>query len=362
MFLNQISISGFKNISKAKIQFSHKLNYITGVNGSGKTNLLDTVYYLSMTKSYFPIPDGQIINYAESNCHIAGEYNRDDQTKDIISFSYEKGGAKLFKRNSKPYQRLSDHIGVIPIVMVSPYDNCLINESGEERRKFINSILSQLDPEYLRRIQNYNQLLQQRNKLLKEDKASKTLLETFTERMSVNANYVYAKRDGFITQLQPIVVKYYNKLSGNGETISIEYRSDLSENSLENLLRKNEEKDRVFKYTTCGIQRDDIVFNMNGYKFRNCGSQGQQKTFLIALKLAQFEIMKEIYGKLPILLLDDVFDKLDMNRVGALLSMVSSDVFGQIFITDSNKVRVKEMLENIGGDYLQLDIKNGEVL
>lgn len=365
MYLKKITISGFKNISGTDINFSPKLNCITGMNGAGKTNLLDAVYYLSMTKSYFSGLDMHTIAYEMDMCRVAGEYSRDDETTDLISFTLERAGAKQFKRNSKNYSRLSDHIGMIPIVMVSPYDNCLINESGEERRKFINSILSQLDNEYLRRVQNYNQLLSQRNKLLKTDNLSIDLLDTFSERLSWNAAYIFEKRAEFVEKLFPIVNKYYNMLSGGKEAINIEYKSDLineSNESLEELLKKNREKDRLFKYTTVGIQRDDLIFNMNGHLFRVCGSQGQQKSFLISLKLAQFEIMREMHKRVPLLLLDDVFDKLDMSRVESLLNMVSSNFFGQIFITDSNKVRVQEILSKINGSSSSLEIDSGAII
>lgn len=361
MYLNKLSISEFKNISGATLDFSPNLNCITGINGSGKTNVLDAVYYLSMTKSYFSNPDSQSIAYSARQCHVSGEYTRFDASKDIISFSIERNGSKVFKRNSKNYSKLSDHIGVIPIVMVSPYDTCLVNESGEERRRFLNSILSQLDAEYLRRLQNYNQLLQQRNRLLKLENINEDLLDTFTSRLSVNASYIYDKREEFTLLLTPIVKKYYNLISGKREEISIEYVSELRESSLEQLLAINREKEKILKFTSAGIQRDDLLFSMNGHKFRLCGSQGQQKTFLISLKLAQFEIMREMYKKQPILLLDDVFDKLDMTRVEALLGLVSSDIFGQIFITDSNKVRVKEILVTIGGDSALFELNGGDL-
>ncbi|MDD2583763.1 MAG: DNA replication and repair protein RecF [Bacteroidales bacterium] len=361
MYLNKITISGFKNISATEISFSPKLNCITGMNGAGKTNLLDSIYFLSMTKSYFSGLDLNIIGYNIDLCSVAGEYIREDETTDLITFSLEKAGPKHFKRNLKKYSRLSDHIGVIPIVMVSPYDNCLINESGEERRKFMNSILSQLDNEYLRRVQNYNQLLAQRNRLLKSDNFSRDLLDTFSERLSWNATYIFEKRAEFVGKLFPIVNKYYNELSGQKESIEMEYRSHLKQGNLEELLKANIQKDCILKHTSVGIHRDDLVFNMNGHLFRICGSQGQQKTFLISLKLAQFEIMKQMHKRVPLLLLDDVFDKLDMNRVQSLLNMVSSNLFGQIFITDSNKVRVKEILAKINGSSSLFEIDSGTI-
>ncbi len=362
MYLKRLKISGFKNISEADIQFSPKLNCISGINGSGKSNLLDSVYYLSMTKSYFSPLDIHTIASDESLCRVSGEYTREDGSIDNVVLKLERDGTKQFSNNGKLYSRLSDHIGLIPIVMVSPYDSCLINESGEERRRFINSIISQLDREYLRRLQNYNQLLLQRNKVLKAPELNVDLLDTLTERMSWNATFIHKKREEFTSILTPVTQRYYELLSSARESISINYKSDLYETTLEELHKTNAQRDIAFKYTTTGIQRDDLLFFMNGNQFRLYGSQGQQKSFLIALKLAQFEIMSQIHKKPPILLLDDLFDKLDMQRVESLLSLVSSSQFGQIFITDSNKVRVGDVLNRINGSSLSIELSAGRVL
>ncbi|MDP3436695.1 MAG: DNA replication and repair protein RecF, partial [Bacteroidales bacterium] len=250
MYLKRIIISGFKNISEAEIEFSSKLNCITGMNGSGKTNLLDAIYYLSMTKSYFSNTDLHTIAYDSELCRVSGEYTRDDDSFENISVSMEREGLKHIKRNNKNYSRLSEHIGLIPIVMVSPYDTCLINESGEERRRFINSILSQLDKEYLRKVQNYNHLLQQRNRLLKSQYVNEELLETFSQRMSVNASYIFGKRAEFTHLLMPIADKYYKMLSGGKESISIVYKSDLQDGELVDLLKSSQTRDQALKYTT----------------------------------------------------------------------------------------------------------------
>lgn len=362
MYLKRIKISGFKNISEAEIEFSSKLNCITGMNGSGKTNLLDAIYYLSMTKSYFLNTDMHTIAYNRDLCRVSGEYARDDDSLENISITMEREGLKHIKRNTKSYNRLSEHIGLIPIVMVSPYDTCLINESGDDRRKFINSILSQLDKEYLRKVQNYNHLLQQRNRHLKSQDVNEELLETFSQRMSANASYIFYKRAEFTSLLMPIADKYYKMLSGGKESISMIYKSDLQEGTLVDLLKISRTRDQALKYTTCGIQRDDLQFYMDNHPYRISGSQGQQKSFLISLKLAQFEIMRDIYKRAPLLLLDDVFDKLDMERVEALLNLVSSNLFGQIFITDSNKVRVEGILNKINGNSSSFEIKSGAVI
>lgn len=362
MYLKKISIVNFKNISEAHIGFSPKINCITGINGSGKTNLLDAVYYLSMTKSFFSGMEQFTIKYDCDMTALHADYLREDGTEETISLSLDNNGEKHIKRNSKSYLRLSDHIGLIPIVMVSPADTSLINEGGEERRKFINAILSQMDREYLRRLQNYNQLLNQRNRLLKGINVPDDLLSTFSEQLSHHASYIFRSRKEFTDKLLPLVSHYYSMLSGGREDISIEYKSDLKEASLIDLLERNKERDRTLKFTTAGIQRDDLSFVMNGYPIRKCGSQGQQKSFLISLKLAQFSIMKDMHSVPPILLLDDVFDKLDMLRVESLLRLVSSDSFGQIFISDSSKVRISNIMETIDGDSVSIEIENGTIL
>jgi DNA replication and repair protein RecF len=361
MYLKNISISGFKNISDGDINFASKINCITGINGAGKTNLLEAVYYLSMTKGYSSQSDCNAINRDSDSSTIHATYRRDEEVSDTILLYMDRGGSKIVKKNGKKYARLSDHVGTIPIVMVSPYDTCLINESGEERRKYMNFILSQLDREYLRRIQNYNHLLMQRNKLLKSDNLNKDLLYTLNFQMEENAGYIYSSRNEFSRKVLPLVSKYYNALSGGKEEVSIEYRSDLQRGTLSSLLADNEGKDRLLGFTSRGVQRDDLVFIMDGFKFKVGGSQGQQKSFLISLKLAQFEIIRELTGKYPLLLLDDVFDKLDINRVSSLLNMVSESTFGQIFITDSNKVRISDILASVSGESALLEVKEGVI-
>jgi len=361
MYLKKITVNNFKNVKEAQIIFSPKINCITGINGSGKTNLLDAVYYLSMTKSYFSTVDHFSINYDSDFANLNGEYAKPGAGVEMISLSFNSKGEKHLKRNSKSYTRFSDHIGLIPVVMVSPSDTSLIYDSGEERRKFLNAILSQVDKEYLRKLQNYNQLLVQRNRLLKTDNISDDLLSTFNEQLSGNASYIYEKRKELVEKLLPLVSEYYKMLSGEREAVGIDYRSDLDDGNLNDILSSNLEKDKMLRYTTSGIQRDDIIFIMNGHPIKRGGSQGQQKSFLISLKLAQSSVMKIIHGVPPILLLDDLFDKLDMLRVEQLLRLVSSDFFGQIFITDSNKVRISSILEEIDGESKSFEILNGVI-
>ena len=378
MYLKRILISNFKNIRQADLNFSRKINCISGNNGEGKTNLLDAIYYLSMTKSYFNASDAYTFTFGEHSVALNGSYVRDDNTEDKISIGVKAGGEKIVKKNDKNYPRVSEHIGSIPIVMVSPSDTSLINGNGEERRKFINSILSQVDKEYLRRVMRYNQLLAQRNKLLKMEKVSFELLETIDERMAPDAAYIYNKRYALCERLEGLIKEYYSKLSGAKEEISLKYVSDLSkdmeieddfpqddecvlcdEKALIKLFEHVKERDSHLRYTSAGVQRDDVEFELGEHPIKRCGSQGQQKSFLVALKLAQFTLMKQLHGFAPILLLDDVFDKLDMQRVEYLLGLVASEEFGQIFISDSNKVRMSKIAQSVTKELQSYEVTGG---
>ncbi len=378
MFLKRILISNFKNIREADLCFSRKINCISGNNGEGKTNLLDAIYYLSMTKSYFNSSDSYTFTFGEQATALNGSYVREDNTEDKISIGIKNGGDKTVKKNDKAYPRISEHIGNIPIVMVSPADTSLINGTGEERRRFINSILSQVDKEYLRRVMRYNQLIAQRNKLLKMDNISFELLETINERMAPDAAYIYNKRYELCGRLQELIKGYYGKLSGEKECISLRYVSDLSKyvqngddfpddnagnpcgsEALLRLFEHVKERDAVLRYTSAGVQRDDIEFDLGDHPIKKCGSQGQQKSFLVALKLAQFTLMKQLHGCTPILLLDDVFDKLDMQRVEYLIGLVASEEFGQIFISDSNKVRMSKIAQSVTKELQSYEVAAG---
>ena len=277
-----------------------------------------------------------------------------------FSIQVDASGEKKVRRDDKQYGKVSAHIGVLPVVMVSPEDISLVSESGEERRRFVNSVLSQMDREYLSALQQYNRLLQQRNRMLKDASVDRDLLSVFDSRMQAYALPVYEARKKFVENIRPVVSGYYGMLSGGSEQVDVRYRSDMEKGGLQELLASSFEKDRLLKYTTCGIQRDDLEFTMDGWPIRKCGSQGQQKSFLVSLKFAQYEIMKRTCGFAPMLLLDDVFDKLDMNRISNLLSMVSSSDFGQIFITDSNKVRMAGVVDRITDDRAYFETEAGE--
>ena len=348
--LEKIVISDFRNIHLQELDFSPNINCISGNNGEGKTNLLDAIYYLSMTKSAFSASDKFNFRHGTEEFSLSGAYRMENGLSSRFALKMNSRGEKKVRRDDKQYPKVSDHIGALPIVMVSPADISMISDSGEERRRFANAVLSQMDREYMSSLQQYNRLLLQRNRMLKGAELDLALLEVMDMRMSALAEPVYHARKRFVEELKHIVSDCYQALSGGSESIGIEYDSELSKASLEDLLASSLEKDKVLKYTSSGIQRDDFIFTMNGHPIRRFGSQGQQKSFLVALKFAQYEIMKRNYGFAPILLLDDVFDKLDMSRISNLLQMVASNDFGQIFITDSNKVRMSAIVDGLTQD------------
>ena len=367
--LKKIAVQDFRNIVFQELSFSPNVNCVSGNNGVGKTNLMDAIWYLSMTKSALSSSDRFNFRHGTDAFAIAGTYDMtrpgdtDSGTPPPLtrfSVQVDSKGEKKVRRDDKPYSRIADHIGTLPIVMVSPADTALVSESGDDRRRFVNSVLSQMDREYLSAIQQYNRLLSQRNRMLKDGVRDDGLLSVFDERMDGYATKVSEVRARFVEELQPVVSERYATLSGGRETVSIGYQSDLLKGSLVDQLRAGREKDLALGYTTAGIHRDDFVFKMDGYPIRRCGSQGQQKSFLVSLKFAQYEIMKIRYGFPPTLLLDDVFDKLDMSRIGNLLGMVAGEDFGQIFITDSNKVRMSGIVDNLTADRAYFEADGGE--
>ena len=392
MYLRKLKVINFKNIREATLQFSPKINCILGNNGGGKTNLLDAIYYLSMTKSFFNIPENYAVTFGEQSMGLIGDYMLQEKSERIhlaIRLPDAAGASqpgaqashlgttagqparneKQLWRNEKRIAKFSSHIGLLPIVMVSPQDAILVNGSGEERRRFLNFILSQTDPLYLSNIQNYNSLLAQRNKLLKlcagtgarsaATRGWDELIQTITLQMESPAAYVHAKRQELAESLSQYTAQYYKELSGNREAVTMRYQSDLNSSTPKEIFQRSQQQDLRFGYTTAGPHRDDMLFFIEGFPIKKVGSQGQQKSFLIALKLAQFQIIKQISGKLPILLLDDLFDKLDMTRVEYLLSLVAGETFGQIFITDSNKVRINQILARVDSTAKSFEVHGG---
>ncbi len=357
--LQKIVISDFRNIELQELEFSPNVNCISGNNGEGKTNLLDAIYYLSMTKSAFATSDRYNFRHGTEEFSIAGTYRMENGLSSRFALAMSSKGDKKVKRDDKVYQKVSEHVGVLPVVMVSPSDVSMVSESGDERRRFVNAVLSQMDREYMNSMQQYNRLLLQRNKMLKDMDVDRSLLEVIDMRMAALADPVYKARRQFVDDLRPVVAEYYRELSGDSEQVDIQYDSSLDKAPLDQLLASSYEKDRILKHTTAGVHRDDFIFTMNGHPIRRYGSQGQQKSFLVSLKFAQYEIMKKKYGFAPVLLLDDVFDKLDMGRISNLLQMVASNDFGQIFITDSNKVRMSGIVDGLTQDRAYFETVSG---
>lgn len=357
--LKKIVVQDFRNIALQELSFSPNINCISGNNGEGKTNLIDAIYYLSMTKSALGSSDRFNFRYGTDAFAIAGSYLMPNGLESRFSVSVSSDGEKKVKRDDKPYKRVSEHVGVLPIVLVSPSDISMVSESGEERRRFMNAVLSQMDHVYLDNVQQYNRYLLQRNRLLKSSDPDPDLLDAFDARLSILAAPIAEGRKNLAESLAPVVQAYYTELSGGREEVGIEYRTDADRGELAAQLRACRDRDRALKYTSVGVQRDDFLFTMNGYPIRKCGSQGQQKSFLVSLKFAQYEIMKESYGFAPILLLDDLFDKLDMNRVSNLLSMVAGADFGQIFLSDSNKVRLAGIVDALTEDRSYFETVDG---
>ena len=335
MHLKRIVVSDFKNISSADLHFSPKINCIFGRNGEGKTNLADAIHYLSMTKDMLAVQDRYAVRYGTDSAAVYGEYALGADVA-RVGLKICADGQKTLKYNDKPCARFSEHIGRLPIVPVSPADMSLVSDAAEERRRFLNGMLSQIDRNYLNSVMSYNKLIKQRNALLRQGGVQDILLETFTDRLGVYAGYIHEKRAWAADLLTPLVSEYYSALSGGREEIGLAYVSELSGKSMQELLSASLARDKVLGYTSTGVHRDDLLFTMDGHPVRKCASQGQRKSFLVSLKLAQSVLMHKVYGHSPLLLLDDLFDKLDRERVGALVDMVAGEGFGQIFITDTD--------------------------
>lgn len=357
--LEKIVIQNWRNIELQELVFSPKINCISGNNGEGKTNLLDAVYYLSMTRSAFGSTDQYNYRHGCDSFALAGTYLLHGDKRATFSIKSSAGEEKKVLRDGKPYQRFSEHIGVLPIVMVSPGDTSLVSESSDERRKFFNAVLSQMDSGFLGDLQRYQKLLNNRNTILKSQDCDRGVISTIDMMMDNYAQRIYERREAFVAELEPVVKDFYSKLSPGGETIGLSYRSDLKKDRLGALLEASFEKDRVLGFTTVGIHRDDFLFTMNGFPIRKTGSQGQQKSFLVSLKFAQYELMKKSYGFPPIMLLDDLFDKLDTSRTSNLLKMVAGEDFGQIFLSDTDRTRLSSIIGDLTGESTYYETKGG---
>jgi len=362
MILERISILNYKNIEQAELSFSSKLNCFLGNNGMGKTNLLDAIYYLSFCKSHNNLIDSQNIKHDSDFALIQGYYQLKDDSLDEFFCSLRRKQKKQFKRNKKEYEKLSDHIGCLPLVMVSPADSDLITGGSEERRKFLDVVLSQFDKEYLHALIKYNKALQQRNALLKlEIQADETLFELWEEQLSNEGKIINSKRKVFIEQFIPTFQYYYGFICQSNESVGLMYESQLTDNDLGNLLKEKREKDKILGHTTVGIHRDDLDMRLGDYSMKKVGSQGQNKTYVVAMKLAQFDFLKKVGVTTPVLLLDDIFDKLDSSRVEQIVKLVAGQNFGQIFITDTNREHLDDILKNSTSDYCLYQVSNGQV-
>lgn len=364
MYLQQLSVINFKNYAQAELSLSEGVNGFMGNNGAGKTNLLDAIHYLSLCKSYFNPIDSQQIKQGADFFIITGSFNRDEK-QESIACSVKRNQKKQFKRNKKDYQRLADHIGLLPLVMISPYDISIIIEGSEERRKFIDNVISQTDNQYLDELIAYNKVLINRNALLKTiantGKYDPALLEILDEQLVASGTRIFEKRRAFMEEFTAIFNQHYQFISGDAELVALNYESQLLQNDLADLLKKNIEKDRILERTISGVHRDDLQFSIHGMPMKKFGSQGQQKSFLIALKLAQYSFLTQKKGFKPLLLLDDIFDKLDDLRVTKLMQMVSNNNFGQVFITDTSTSRVENIFKDINVPVKLFTVKEGEI-
>lgn len=354
VFLKKLSLLNFKNLVSESFDFDSKINCFVGRNGVGKTNVLDGIYYLSFTKSYFNPIAIQNIRHGESFFVLEGQYSLNNRNEELIC-SLKKGQKKIVKRNGKAYEKFSDHIGQFPLVMISPADRDLVIEGSETRRKFIDGVISQQNKSYLRDVIAYNKVLSQRNALLKYFAVNRTFdavnLDAYDTQLNELGSRIYSVRKEFLEEFIPIFNRKYQLLSDNQEEVKLVYKSQLHTMEMNLLLLQSIDKDKVLQYTSCGIHRDDLSFEIEDYPIKKFGSQGQQKSFLIALKLAQFEFIKRHTQVTPILLLDDIFDKLDENRVQHLLSLVNGEEFGQIFITDTHSDRTEKVISETHQSY-----------
>lgn len=363
MWLKRISILNYKNLEQAELSFSRKMNCIIGKNGMGKTNLLDAVYYLSFCKSATNPIDSQNIRHDQDFFVIQGFYETDTQEPEEVYCGLKRKQKKQFKRNKKEYTRLSDHIGFIPLVLVSPADSLLIAGGSAERRRFMDVVISQFDREYLEALIRYNKALMQRNTLLKSDiEPEEELMAVWEEMMAAAGTVVYQKRKAFIDEFIPVFQSYYAYISQDREEVSLAYESHAAQGDLLQLIQESRQRDRIMGYSLKGVHKDDLVMQLGEFPIKREGSQGQNKTYLIALKLAQFEFLKRTGSQTtPLVLLDDIFDKLDASRVEQIVKLVAGDNFGQIFITDTNRDHLDKILKKIDGDYKLFEVEGGMV-
>lgn len=363
MVLQNLSILNYKNIQAAQLSFSPKINCFIGNNGEGKTNLLDAVYYLSFCHSSFTSIDSQVLMHGQEFFMLDGTYCTESGELENVSAGLKKGRAKQFRRNKKAYKRFSEHIGLIPLIFVSPSDTILVEGGGEERRRLMDVVIAQYDKLYIDALNRYGKALQQRNALLKmEEEPDATLLDLWEQEMAEQGELVFRKREAFVDSLIPLFQDIYRHISGQREEVSLRYVSHGQRGDLLDVIRRDRHKDRAVGYSLHGVHRDDLEMLIDGYPMKREGSQGQTKTFVLALKLAQFDFLRRTSANTtPLLLLDDIFDKLDSRRVEQIVKLVSGDSFGQIFITDTNREHLDQILSHSQQAYKLFDVENGEI-
>lgn len=367
MILKKLSVINYRNIGEASICLSPKFNCFVGNNGAGKTNILDAVYYLSFCRSSHNPVDSQVIKHGQDFFVIDAEYADDHGDPMAIYCGMKRGQKKRVKRDGKEYKRLSEHIGLIPIVMVEPSDIMLIEGQSEERRKLMDMVIAQYDRTYLNLLNQYNRALQQRNMLLKQmeqagQQTGMTVMAILEEQMATAGEDIFRRRDDFVKRLMPIFQRYYSHISADNERVGLEYMSHCQRGPLIDVIQRDRMKDLAVGYSLHGVHRDDLSITIDNHPMRREGSQGQNKTYVISLKLAQFELLrKEATNAQPMLLLDDIFDKLDAERVGRIVQLVSTEDFGQVFITDTNRLHLDKILVNHAGCYSIFEVENGVV-
>ncbi|GAA0875489.1 DNA replication and repair protein RecF [Wandonia haliotis] len=364
MEIRKLHIVQFKNYQEAEISFFEGVNCFIGPNGSGKTNILDAIHYLSMCRSYLNPIDSQNIRFEQSFFMLQSVWNKDGQEVDLYC-GVKKGQKKIFKKNKAEYDKLAEHIGSFPAVMISPYDRNLISEGSEVRRKWMDGIISQFDRRYLENLMRYNRILDQRNALLKNQLKNgffdRESFEVWDEQLLETGHSISTKRQEFLKEFIPIFQLFYDELGASGESVNLIYKSQLIEGDFRSLLVVNMDRDKHLGYTSVGIHKDDLIFELNAYPIKKFGSQGQQKSYLIALRLAQYEWLKKHLNQNPLLLLDDIFDKLDNNRVEKLMQMVSNHSFGQVLVTDTDEERVKRIFDSIQEPFRMFKVESGKI-
>ncbi len=360
MLLRRIDILDFKNIPGADLEFSSGVNCLLGMNGMGKSNLLEAIHFLCLARGMSSMPESALIRHGSEMLMVKGSFEADAGGAEEVSVGIVKGKGKVLKRNGKAYDRISSHIGQFPVVSITPEDSTLVTGGGEERRRLVDIVLSQSRPSYLSALIRYNRALESRNRMLRAGVRDPLLYESVEDSMEGAAAAIHAARKEWTESISPVFARYYAKVSGGAETASLTYRSALNDTPFKELLNERRPKDTVLGYTSAGVHRDDLLTGLGDYSMKRLGSQGQVKTYTIALRLAIFDYLKREGGVTPILLLDDIFDKLDSSRVGRIMDLVSTESgFSQIFITDTNREHIDEILEAISGERTLLEVKDG---